>query len=257
MSLFRSRARSRPAGEEENPYLVSFSDLMAGLLAIFILALIALMIRLDQQTSKAQDTRKQVEQAISELARIEEIRREMLEEMKKKLARDGIRVEVSDNHSVLSIPEWQLHFESGKYEIPPDSAEILTRIGQVLAVALKRGGRLGFIETIFIEGHTDSQPLSFAEMGNWGLSSYRSIAVWKHWTEDPGLLQVFLTMRNRQGKPLFSVSGYADTRRLVVPDDTPEDRQKNRRIDLRFTMRAPVTGDLVKMLDQFKDAGIE
>jgi flagellar motor protein MotB len=257
MSLFKRRVVRHADNEDENPYLLSFADIMAGLLAIFILALITLMIRLDQQADLAEQTRAEVHKALTELARIEEMRREMLEEVKLKLDAHNVRVEISDNHSVLRIPDTQLHFASGSYQIPSDKHASLHLIGEVLEDALRRAGRLQFIETIFIEGHTDSQPMTYAEMGNWGLSAYRAVAVWKFWTETPGNLKVFLRLRNRQGKPLFSVSGYADTRRLITPDIDAETRQQNRRIDLRFTMRAPVTGDLMDLLEQFKAAGLD
>jgi flagellar motor protein MotB len=276
MPLIKRTTPAANSGEEENPYLLSFSDIMAGLLAIFILALITLMIRLDQQTQKAEQeaenaqeqavkaeqqaqlaeqTRDQVHMALAELARVEEMRRDMLQEIKKRLSKHNIQVEISDNHSVLRIPDQQLHFASGSYEIPADKRETLTLIGKVLEQALRQAKRLEFIETIFIEGHTDSQPFSYHEMGNWGLSAYRAIAVWKYWTE--GELKGFLRLRNRFGRPLFSVSGYAATRRLILPDLDAATRQQNRRIDLRFTMRAPMTGDLMRMLEKFKAAGIE
>jgi len=255
--MFQRPSLEKNIQEEENPYLLSFSDILAGLLAIFILALVALMIRLDEQTEKAQDTREEVEQALKELARVEELRHELLEELKHKLSAYDVQVEITDNHSVLSIPETQLHFASGRYRIPKNKTQTVELIGEVLLNALQRAKRLEFIDTIFIEGHTDSQPLKRSPMGNWGLSAHRAISVWKYWTEKPGKQSAFLLMKNRHSKPLFSVSGYADTRRLIVPDYTPEERQKNRRIDLRFTMRTPVTGDLMKLLENFKQAGIE
>lgn len=257
MIRYRQSRLQGVSSEEENPYLLSFSDLLAGLLAIFILALITLMIRLDRQTALAQETRYKVQSALKEIAQLEEMRKELLEEVKKNLTKYQIRVEISDNHSVLRIPESQLHFESGKYTIPLDKGQTLNTIGRALADALLRANRVLHIETIFIEGHTDSQPLSGAEMGNWGLSAYRAIAVWKYWTENPGDLKIFLILRNWQNKPLFSVSGYADMRRVIAPDLTAEDRQTNRRIDLRFTLRAPASGDLMQMLEEFKAAGIE
>ncbi|MCK5229606.1 MAG: hypothetical protein KAR13_05030, partial [Desulfobulbaceae bacterium] len=52
--------------DADNPYWVSFSDIMAGLLAVFILALIALIIRLDRQTSMTIELRKEGEIALEE-----------------------------------------------------------------------------------------------------------------------------------------------------------------------------------------------
>lgn len=257
MSVLKRKSAATAAGEDENPYLLSFADILAGLLVIFILALVTLMVRLDQQRELAEDTNKQVQEALAELSQIEELRRELLEEVKVELEKYRVYVEISDNHSVLRIPEEQLHFESGKHDIPPEKSRLVDVIGKVLMDSLLKAERLRFVDTIFIEGHTDSQPLIGEEMGNWGLSAYRAIAVWQHWTENPGHLRRFTVMTNRQGKPLFSVSGYAETRRVVVPDNTPETRQQNRRIDIRFTMRSPVTGDLMNLLDKFRDAGIK
>ena len=42
----RLRRSHNPLGEEENPYWMSFSDIMSGLLVIFILASTALMLQL-------------------------------------------------------------------------------------------------------------------------------------------------------------------------------------------------------------------
>mgnify|MGYP003667330882 FL=1 len=43
-------ARTPSKVDEENPYWMSFSDLMSGLLVIFILAAVALIIELTQKT---------------------------------------------------------------------------------------------------------------------------------------------------------------------------------------------------------------
>ena len=112
-----------------------------------------------------------------------------------------------------------------------------------------------YVDTIFIEGHTDSRPFKKQEMGNWGLSSYRAIAVWNFWTEKPGNHLSFTKLKNKNNVNVFSVSGYADTRRVEMDEDTDLKRKKNRRIDLRFTMKIPVAEDLKNILDEFKRAG--
>ena len=55
-------------------------------------------------------------------------------------------------------------------------------------------------------------------------------------------------MKNKNGEPLFSCSGYADTR-PISGNDTEEGRQENRRIDLRFTMIPPADENL-KIVDE-------
>jgi flagellar motor protein MotB len=87
-------------------------------------------------------------------------------------------------------------------------------------------------------------------MGNWGLSTFRAIAVWKFWNQQLGDAANLATITNHTGKPLFSVSGYAAQRRLVEPEITKADLQKNRRIDIRFTVKSPKISDYQNALGQ-------
>ncbi len=62
--------------DEENPYWISFSDIMAGLLVIFILASVVFIIQLQKR-------RLDVEQAIRELSEANKNRADLLDEIKK------------------------------------------------------------------------------------------------------------------------------------------------------------------------------
>jgi len=247
--------RKNTQTDVENPYWLSFSDIMAGLLAIFILTLVTLMIQLYQQIAVQKDVKRKVEKALSELSHIDEKRKELLVEIKDNLQKRGIFVEIQENHSVIRIPDDQLYFKSGKHDVPKKLEKLVDQVGIVLEQALNKQDRMEYVDTIFIEGHTDSRPFRKQEMGNWGLSSYRSIAIWKFWTENPGNQVSFTKLKNKNHKNVFSVSGYADTRRVELDEDTDLKRKKNRRIDLRFTMKIPVADDLKNILDEFKSAG--
>jgi hypothetical protein len=107
-------------------------------------------------------------------------------------------------------------------------------------------------------------------MGNWGLSTYRAISLWNFWTDGQGQLASLRQQKNAVGEPLFSVSGYADTRAVVPPPEEalrflnlpalpPEgmallDEPRNRRIDLRFTLRGSesVRSELQKEVTELK-----
>jgi flagellar motor protein MotB len=251
----RLNPRKAAPTEVENPYWLSFSDIMAGLLAIFILTLVTLMIQLYQQIAVQKDVKRQVEKALSELVQIDEMRKELLVEIKENLQKRGINVEIQENHSVIRIPDDQLYFKSGKHDIQKKLEKLVDQVGIVLEKALNKKNRMKYVDTIFIEGHTDSRPFKKQEMGNWGLSSYRAIAVWNFWTEKPGKQLSFTKMKNINNKNVFSVSGYADTRRVELNEDTDLKRKRNRRIDLRFTMKIPIADDLQNILDEFKRAG--
>ncbi len=222
--------------DEENPYWISFSDIMAGLLVIFILASVALIIKLASMQEEA-------EKAIKEIQQVNQLRAEMLREVKDKLAAKGIMVEISENMSVLRIPDDQLYFDTLRHDIPETKKGLVSEIGSVLYTAIVKDNRFRYIDTIFIEGHTDSRPANQLSMGNWGLSTYRAIAIWKFWSEEQPYGQYLKELKNSYGIPMFSVSGYAATRRVEEVEDTKEKLRSNRRIDLRFAMKKPVIAD--------------
>ena len=56
-------------------------------------------------------------------------------------------------------------------------------------------------------------------------------------------------LQNFNGQLLFSVSGYADTRRVDLIEETEEQRARNRRIDIRFTVKKPKLEDYEKAKD--------
>lgn len=295
----RSRYHSGKSPDSENPYWVSFSDIMAGLLVIFILALVTLMIqqklrteelseaisqaktteeraqeaelrakeaemlaqqakdaaataedKLKIETEKNKSLREEIVSGVERLSEIEKIRIEIVTEIATELERRGVKVIVSDNSSAFHIPEETLSFETAKWDVPDRSKEGLRLIGDILHTAITKNDRLNYIDTIFVEGHTDSVPLD-RDMGNWGLSTYRAISVWNYWEGQESDAKLLCHLKNHEGEPAFSVSGYGDTRRLIPNDENEADRRKNRRIDVRFTMKSVQKSDLENLIDRF------
>ncbi|NCC60228.1 MAG: chemotaxis protein MotB [Verrucomicrobiae bacterium] len=233
----------RAGRDEENPYWISFSDIMSGLLIIFILASLVLILELSQR-------KEMIDRKILERAKAEQVRREVLQEIKEELRRKGILVEVSDNETVLRIPDDQLAFDTNAYELPADERyqNAVFEIGCALYRAITRENRLDYFDTIFIEGHTDIRP-SPRVMGNWGLSTFRAITIWNYWNEFLGADMRLESLRNQQGLPLFSVSGYAETRPVTDIQESEDDYRRNRRIDLRFTVYHPKLDDILSIMD--------
>lgn len=240
-----SRRWVAPAPSDENPYWISFSDIMAGILVVFILASVMLIIELSTRKEK-------VDQAIEEIKKTNGLRETMLEEIVEELAKLGIEVVISEDKKVLRIPEDVLAFESREYRIPDDRLDVVAAIGRVINDRIVFEKRYEFIDTIFVEGHTDSRPARtfMQDQGNWGLSTARATSVWKHWSVSQDYSENLTSLRNERGEPMFSVSGYADTRPLEAVDDTPEKRRRNRRIDIRFSMKTPALDDYEVIRDK-------
>ena len=218
-------------GDEANPYWISFSDIMAGLLVIFILAALQLILQLTQQ-------REEVDLTIREIEKANQVRSELLAEIKEALDQEGIEVNISDNDSVLRIPSKTLNFASDSAHIPDDRIDTVEKIGIQLINGITTSNRRDWIDTIFVEGHTDRLPSKYKEVGNWLLSTDRAISVWRFWGQKESTILLH-EIKNFSGEYMFSVSGYAETRRVEEEDVTDKLREANRRIDLRFTMKQP------------------
>ncbi|MDA8239454.1 MAG: flagellar motor protein MotB [Nitrospiraceae bacterium] len=114
---------------------------------------------------------------------------------------------------VLSVSD-QFLFASGQARIRQDALPGLAS----LAAALKR-----VPYGLAIEGHTDNMPLPGGEgpfRDNWELSTARAVNVLRYFVEARGL-----------DPARCSASGYAEFRPLA-PNETPEGRAKNRRVDI-------------------------
>jgi flagellar motor protein MotB len=265
--MFSRSKRQKSTTSEENPFVLSFSDLMASLLAIFILALIVTMLELQKRKEELlreqekikitlvelvgslreiQTIQTSIASALDGVSQRERSLTAMLEGIQKDLKDRGVEVIVAENGSVLRIPEQGLSFEKGEFEVPPKYESNAVAIGQALAHALEQEVNRRMLDTVFIEGHTDALQ-DTRKMGNWGLSTYRAISLWNYWTLKPGELSRMKDLRNlptnpeQRPRPLISVSGYAETRSTHPPEiaaTLKPDRPEDRRIDIRFTLAA-------------------
>lgn len=224
-------------------YLVSISDLMAGLLFLFVIALVIFAIRLN---SAAAHHKLQVER----LSDSQEVRDSLLVDLERALLDRGIEVRIDLDQGVLRIPE-KILFASGRADLGLEGIRALGIVAAELDLILYKYAYLpseleemsnshtlaGRLDAVFIEGHTDILPLvpGAPFVDNWHLSSVRAINTYKQMVEDIPRLKNYT---NRINQPLFSVSGYAD-QRPVAENYDEIGRSQNRRIDLRFIMATP------------------
>ncbi|EZO27045.1 OmpA/MotB family protein [Pseudomonas aeruginosa] len=240
--------------DEENPYWMSFSDIMSALLVIFILASVILILQLMEIQKELKERQVQFEQELVELKKAEQVRRTILDEAVEALRERGIKVEVSENHTVLSIPNDLLGFDTGAYDIHAAYQARALEIGKVINEVISREDRVEFLDTIFIEGHTDNRPLQgFMGKGNWGLSTFRAISLWQFWGSALSADEQLARLKNKDGKPLFSVSGYGETRPVLVDQQTEDDFKRNRRIDIRFTIRRPDSAQYEQVRERLEE----
>ena len=220
------RRTERRETVQQDFFTISISDLMASLLAIFILAICYFILNFSQATAQLSQS---------------EIRRaELLAEIHEQLEQSGIKVTVDEQHGILRISEGVL-FDVGRAEVKPEGRRVVKRLSEILDQTLRSEQYRGTVETIFIEGHTDNVPIQSNEFpSNWELSAKRASETGRLMSADsPALAQ----LQNRNEQPIFSCSGYAETRPVADNADA-EGRSANRRIDIRFTMSPPGDEDM-------------
>lgn len=236
----RFRKYKKANVDEENPYWMSFSDMMSALLVVFILASVALILRIHEIEKELEKRKLKFEEEVVELQKAEQVRHSILEEAAKELMDRGIGVEISENHTVLRIPNELLGFETAEHRLQRRYEQTAREIGAVLEDVITKDNRVRYLDTVFVEGHTDIREMrGLLGTGNWGLSTFRAISLWQFWEMDMPENRKLSALRNADERPLFSVSGYAGTRPVSVEQLTEADFQLNRRIDIRFTIRRP------------------
>ncbi len=194
-------------------------------------------------------SQKDIDATVQQMDNYDQSRLELLTQMQENLAKQNIKVTLSQAGDVMHISEENLSFDLGKYDIQSRFKPSMQAIGNVIADGLQSPkGKI--IDTVFVEGHTDNVPNS-REMGNWGLSSYRAISLWQFWTSCPPPAGQLLSLKNTANEAMFSLTGYGETRPLkTFEPDNMEDQRINRRIDLRFNLQTAKKDLLTELSDK-------
>ena len=224
-------------GNHEHGYMASATDLMVGLLFVFIIMVAFLA---HQRNTEAEAFAAEAEAYANAHEAFRDPRGAVTSAIGEQIQQTLATVRIDPASGVISLPEdvlFDLGSSTLKLGAQAKLLEIADKLNTVLPcfVANQRktqncsNNPYGHeIETIFIEGHTDSRPM-LKEGGNTKLSLDRAISVSNALVEGTKLE----SYRNDQELPLFSYSAYADTRPLKGVD--PADG-RNRRVDLRIVL---------------------
>jgi len=127
--------------------------------------------------------------------------------------REAVRLQISDRGMTITIDD-PVMFESGDAGLRPKAYPILTRIASLAR---------GWPNTIRIEGHTDNDPIRTEKFpSNWELSTARALSVLHFFQDDAGFDPIDLVAIGR---------GEFDP---IALNDTPENKTKNRRIEIHI-----------------------
>ncbi|MEK7858564.1 MAG: OmpA family protein [Elusimicrobiota bacterium] len=170
----------------------------------------------EQDLIKAQEDRKALEQAkASELAQVKQSYESLTQGLKSEISAGEITITQLKGKLTVNMVD-RILFDSGLAEVRPEGTKVLERIGTILNGVKDKDIR--------IEGHTDNVPirgdLKAKYPSNWELSTARATAVARYFQD-----------KAKVEASKLVATGYAEFR-PVSPNDTPEHRALNRRIEI-------------------------
>lgn len=140
-----------------------------------------------------------------------ELATRMIRELEQEVADNTLNVSYDEHQVVIRFSE-AATFRSGEAEIKPEMIPIIERVVKVLSYCTG---------DVLVSGHTDDRPISSSRFrSNWDLSAARAVSVVHE-----------LVLNHQVPADRVIAAGRAETRPLV-PNDTPEHRAMNRRVEI-------------------------
>lgn len=186
----------------------------------------------------SEEQRSMIERLKKEKEQLDAIKRRF-NELKSKLdalTKLGLNVTVRNNQMVIQLPGDVL-FASGKTDLQPKGKEMLQQVADVVSKDAGLASR-----HYQVAGHTDAKAYAGPLKDNWGLSLMRAREV-----------LTFLIAPKEGREPgggldpkKWAATGYGDTD-PAVPNDTPENMGKNRRVELVVLPNVEEMLDITKL----------
>ena len=198
--------------------------------------------KLGQNVDALTKQRGQLTQAMAdESARLEELKkqaaaaearaatfRNLVAKLHSMIDSGQLKVVIRNGRMIIALPN-DILFDSGRTDVKPAGKAALAQVAHVLATVTDRD--------FLVAGHTDNVPIHTALFpSNWELSTRRAVEV-VHYLISQGM-----------APQVLAAAGYGEFD-PVVPNDTPEHRAQNRRIEIVLQPNLsdlPPLGDLEK-----------
>lgn len=235
-------SRRRPQEEESGgvpEYMVTYGDMMTLLLCFFVLLFAfstidakkfqAIMESFqgsagvmrggktldDTQFVNNSTLEDNITSNIKDMRKMKALKETLEEHLKENNLENQIMLELDDRGLLIRFDDNVL-FDSGKAEIKPQSKKTLMFMSSLLKQDQFSD------KFIRVEGHTDSDPIKNSKKfpTNWELSTIRAVNVARFFIEETNMTP-----------EKISVSGYSKYH-PVAPNDTEENKAKNRRVDI-------------------------
>ncbi len=229
--------------DSQGNFWISYADLMAGLLFVFILVVGVVVVKYSFINSEVQEQKSSIQTLAKEAAKIQEdaqmlkkelkqtkekigklasVKSVVIERLREKLG-DKITVNTQDGSLRLAA---NILFDQADYTLKSDAKLALTDVlSEYIDVLMRDSEIKSNLESIIIEGHTNSDG---DYLRNLELSQKRALEVMKF----------ILTLQPNLEKDLkgyVAANGRSDTE-LIYENDV-EDKLASRRIEIKFKLK--------------------
>ncbi|MFA5389056.1 MAG: flagellar motor protein MotB [Candidatus Omnitrophota bacterium] len=162
---------------------------------------------------KAQAVEEIAEEKKRELSELEQAKLELEKSLKKEIGEYKAKLKMTERGLVITFLS-EVFFDSGKNDVKEEGKLSLRKVAEVLNKDVPNSN-------VAVEGHTDNDPIKYsAWSSNWELSSARALAVLHYLVDECEV---------RPGR--LSANGYGEFH-PVSPNDSAENKQKNRRVEI-------------------------
>ena len=229
-------------GEDVDESYQSLSDLLSGMVFIFIITLIAYIINFSGS--------REISQTLGQQASDTALRKSyIIKQVSENLTKQNIIHKADPKSGIISISSDQLGFGTGTHILDQSSISVLTNISTTIGSVITCYSNLpvptlnkqgcaadlrGQLNRIYIEGHTDNVPFKKRNSirDNFDLSLLRAASIKSEMEKN----KPFSELKRQSGlEEVLIPTGYGASD-PIVDHRSPTSEPKNRRIGFRFEL---------------------
>ena len=226
---------------EETSYWLSYSDMMAALLLIFVLIISFTMLQsqrryeqkqeeLKQQQALVQSQQEQLQEQQEQLDKLIGIRTELIEALKKEFDGTDLSVKVDEKTGSIALDS-SILFDSGQFALKASGEELLQKFLSKYIGVLTDKQFNDYISEIIIEGHTDTQG---DYLYNLELSQKRALSVATFCLDENK--KVLSTAKITKLRKIVTANGKSFSN-PILDKDGKEDQNASRRVEFLFRLK--------------------
>lgn len=242
LDFFKNHKESSNEKEEKPNFWISYADVMAGLLLVFILILTVVIIdynmSLEEQTEALAEQREELEQKEERINELTGLREDIIRALQEEFADSDLDMEIDSETGAIRLPGG-VFFDTDSSEVTDEGAEFLAEFVPTYVNILLSEDFREYVSQIIIEGHTDDRG---DYMYNLNLSQERAFSVvTKIYSDDfpsfekKNMLLEYLTANGRSySQPILDETGEID-------------RDRSRRVEFKFRLQDQ---DMIRELEE-------